>query len=66
LRIPASTLRALGSDEKGKDPLEWVFGLEGLRGVSYAERAVVLERGDDTQHSGSAVDARLEMAMSRE
>ncbi|EWZ93423.1 anaphase-promoting complex subunit 1 [Fusarium oxysporum f. sp. lycopersici MN25] len=58
----ASTLRALGRDEKGKDPLEWVFGLEGLRGISYAERAVVLERGDDTQHSGSAVDARLEMA----
>ncbi|EMT68286.1 Negative regulator of mitosis [Fusarium odoratissimum] len=58
----ASTLRALGRDEKGKDPLEWVFGLEGLRGISYAERAIVLERGDDTQHSGSAVDARLEMA----
>ncbi|KAF5027271.1 hypothetical protein F66182_614 [Fusarium sp. NRRL 66182] len=58
----ASTLRALGSDEKGKDPLKWVFGLDGLHGISYAERAVVLERGDDTQHSSSAVDARLEMA----
>ncbi|KAM5351805.1 hypothetical protein ACJ41O_004528 [Fusarium nematophilum] len=57
----ASTLRALGSDEKGKDPLEWVFGLDGLHGISYAERAVVLERGDDNQQTGSAVDARLEM-----
>ncbi|KAF4980899.1 hypothetical protein FZEAL_3184 [Fusarium zealandicum] len=57
----ASTLRALGSDEKGKDPLEWVFGLDGLRGISYAERAEVLERGDDAQQTGSAVDARLEM-----
>ncbi|KAH6966330.1 hypothetical protein EDB82DRAFT_579922 [Fusarium venenatum] len=58
----ASTLRAIGSDEKGTDPMEWVFGLDSLRGISYAERAVVLERGDDTQHTGSAVDARLEMA----
>jgi anaphase-promoting complex subunit 1 len=58
----ASTLRALGSDEKGKDPMEWVFGLDSFRSISYAERAVVLERGDDTQHTGSAVDARLEMA----
>ena len=58
----ASTLRALGSDEKGKDPMEWVFGLDSLRSISCAERTVVLERGDDTQHSGSAVDARLEMA----
>lgn len=57
----ASTLRALGSDDKGKEPLEWVFGLERLRGISYAERAVVLERGDESQQTGSAIDARLEM-----
>ncbi|KAH7156894.1 hypothetical protein EDB81DRAFT_403638 [Dactylonectria macrodidyma] len=57
----ASTLRALGSDDKGKEPLEWVFELEHLRGISYAERAVVLERGDESQQTGSAVDARLEM-----
>ncbi|KAF4468553.1 anaphase-promoting complex subunit 1 [Fusarium albosuccineum] len=57
----ASTLRALGNDDKDKSPLEWVFGLDGLRGISYAERAVVLERGDDAQQTGNAVDARLEM-----
>ncbi|KAF7555133.1 hypothetical protein G7046_g6627 [Stylonectria norvegica] len=56
-----STLRALGSDDKGKDPLEWVFGLESLKGVSYAERAVVLERDDEEQQTGSAVDARMEL-----
>lgn len=57
----ASTLRALGSDDKGKEPLEWIFELESLRGISYAERAVVLERGDESQQTGSAIDARLEM-----
>ncbi|CAM1504062.1 Fc.00g016530.m01.CDS01 [Cosmosporella sp. VM-42] len=57
----SSTLRALGSDEKGKEPLEWVFGLDGLRGVSYAERAVVLEQGDEEQQMGNAIDARMEM-----
>ncbi|RSM20894.1 hypothetical protein CDV31_000265 [Fusarium ambrosium] len=57
----ASTLRALGKDEKGKDPLEWVFGLDGLRSISHAERTVVLERGDETPQVGSAIDARLEM-----
>ncbi|KAK7423197.1 Anaphase-promoting complex subunit 1 [Neonectria magnoliae] len=57
----ASTLRALGSDEKGSEPLEWVFGLESLHNISYAERTVVLERGDESQQTGSAVDARLEM-----
>ncbi|KAH8706461.1 putative 20S cyclosome subunit [Ilyonectria robusta] len=57
----ASTLRALGGDDKGKEPLEWIFELERLRGISYAERAVVLERGDESQQTGSAIDARLEM-----
>lgn len=56
-----STLRALGSDDQGRDPLEWVFGLDSLRGISHAERAVVLERGDHSQHTGTAIDARLEM-----
>lgn len=56
-----STLRALGSDEIGKNPIEWVFSLDALRGISHGERAVVLERGDDAQQVSNAVDARLEM-----
>jgi anaphase-promoting complex subunit 1 len=57
----ASTLRALGSDDRDKEPLEWIFHLDGLRGISYAERAVVLERDDESHQTGSAIDARLEM-----
>ncbi|KAK2038875.1 hypothetical protein LZ31DRAFT_635127 [Colletotrichum somersetense] len=66
-----STLRALGrdaladvTDNGRRDPLEWVFGLEALRDLTYAERATVLERttsseGAGGESSGSAVDARL-------
>lgn len=56
-----STLRALGDDGKGQNPLEWVLGLEGLQGLSYAERAAVLDNAEEDQSVGSALDARLEM-----
>lgn len=66
-----STLRALGRDaladvtDNGRqDPLEWVFGLDALRDLTYAERATVLDRttnsdGVASESSGSAVDSRL-------
>lgn len=56
-----STLRTLGNDDKGDNPLEWIFGLDKLRGVSYAERAALLESNEKEQEAGSAVDARMEM-----
>lgn len=58
----ASTLRALGADDdRHREPLDWIFRLDGLRSISYAERAVVLDRDEESLHTGSAVDARLEM-----
>ncbi|GKT90155.1 20S cyclosome subunit [Colletotrichum tofieldiae] len=60
-----STLRALGRDAlTDTRPLEWVFGLDALRDLTYAERATVLDRtttseGAGSESSGSAVDARL-------
>ncbi|TKW55262.1 Negative regulator of mitosis [Colletotrichum tanaceti] len=66
-----STLRALGrdaladvTDNGRRDPLEWVFGLDALRDLTYAERATVLDRttnsdGAASESSGSAVDSRL-------
>ncbi|OAA73562.1 hypothetical protein ISF_00463 [Cordyceps fumosorosea ARSEF 2679] len=56
-----STLRALGKDGDGKNPLEWLFSLEGLKGISYAEKAALLESGEDDPEIGSAVDARMEL-----
>jgi anaphase-promoting complex subunit 1 len=56
-----SALRTLGKDSEGENPLEWIFGLDGLRGVSYAEKAALLESGEDEPGIGFAVDARLEM-----
>lgn len=58
----ASTLRALASGGGGTNPLEWLFDLAPLRGVSYAERAALLEAADRQAELGSAVDARLELA----
>lgn len=57
-----STLRALGKEELDKNPMEWVFGLDALRGVSYAERATILENGEEEEYeTGRAVDVRMEM-----
>jgi anaphase-promoting complex subunit 1 len=56
-----STLRTLGNDRKGDNPLDWIFGLEKLRGVSYAERAALLESNEKEQEEGSAIDAGMEM-----
>ncbi|EGX96345.1 20S cyclosome subunit (APC1/BimE), putative [Cordyceps militaris CM01] len=55
-----STLRALGRDGDGQNPIEWLFDLEGLKGVSYAEKAALLESGEEDPETGAAVDARLE------
>lgn len=58
----SSTLGALGSDGQGnKNAMGWVFGLDALRSVTYAERAAILENGEQDQETGRAVDARLEM-----
>lgn len=58
----ASTLRALGEDGKGDNPLAWVLNLSALQDLSYAEKAALLDTGDEEQGSiGTAVDARLEM-----
>ncbi|KAG6010545.1 hypothetical protein E4U21_005898 [Claviceps maximensis] len=56
-----STLRALGSDDEEKNPLEWVFQLDHLRGVNHAEKAALLESNDKEPEAGSAVDARMEI-----
>ncbi|CAG9941173.1 unnamed protein product [Clonostachys rosea f. rosea IK726] len=56
-----STLRALGRDNKDPNPLDWVFGLEALKEVSYAERSSVLETGEERHETGLSVDAKLEM-----
>lgn len=57
-----STLRARGRDGKDGDPLEWLFRLDSLRHVSYAEKAALLESPDGEAEAGSALDARLELA----
>ncbi|GFP54899.1 negative regulator of mitosis [Trichoderma asperellum] len=58
----ASTLRALGEDGKGDNPLQWVLNLGALQDLSYAEKAALLDTGDEEQSDiGTAVDARLEM-----
>lgn len=56
-----STLRALGRDSKGTNPLEWIFGLGSLSGVTYAERADLLESAEREPDAGSALDARMEL-----
>lgn len=56
-----STLRALGDDSSKQNPFQWLFDLEGLRGVTYAEKTVLLEDGEHDQEIGAAVDARMEM-----
>ncbi|KAM3565588.1 hypothetical protein MY1884_000121 [Beauveria asiatica] len=56
-----STLRALGKDGDGKNPLEWLFSLEGLKGISYAEKAALLDSGEEESETGAAVDARMEL-----
>lgn len=56
-----STLRALGDDANKQNPFQWLFGLDGLQGVSYAEKAVLLEDGEQDQEIGAAVDARMEI-----
>ncbi|KAG6088863.1 hypothetical protein E4U15_004854 [Claviceps sp. LM218 group G6] len=57
----SSTLRTLGSDEKEKRPLEWIFQLDHLRGVDHAEKATLLESHEKELEVGSAVDARMEL-----
>ncbi|KAK0725562.1 hypothetical protein B0H67DRAFT_607790 [Lasiosphaeris hirsuta] len=66
-----ATLRALGSGEipgaesTGHDPLEWVFSLDALKGLSHAERAVVLDHlgtaggVGEGEGASTAVDAKL-------
>lgn len=55
-------MRALGEDGKGDNPLGWVLNLSALQDLSYAEKAALLDTGDEEQGSiGTAVDARLEM-----
>lgn len=56
-----STLRALGRDSKEKNPLEWIFGLGGLSGVTHAEKVDLLESAEREPDAGSALDARLEL-----
>ncbi|KFA51100.1 hypothetical protein S40293_04765 [Stachybotrys chartarum IBT 40293] len=57
----ASTLRSLGKSTKRDDPLDWIFGLDGMRNMSYAEREALLENGDDDQDLGAITDARMEL-----
>ncbi|KAJ2903142.1 uncharacterized protein MKZ38_010406 [Zalerion maritima] len=63
------TIRALGSNTKtpfgAPDPLEWIFDLEALNGLTTMERNAVLGTGDEGNSStgsgglAQAVDARL-------
>ncbi|TDZ58229.1 Negative regulator of mitosis [Colletotrichum trifolii] len=67
----SSTLRALGrdaladaTDNGQRDPLEWLFSLDALRNLTYAEQAIVLDcsagsEGAAGESSASSVDARL-------
>ncbi|KAL2753222.1 hypothetical protein ACRALDRAFT_2110276 [Sodiomyces alcalophilus JCM 7366] len=80
-----ATLRALGHDALADathdgtgvrdDPLSWVFRTDALRGLTHAERALVLSRGTNAgpdpdaagggaSASDSAVDARLVLEQS--
>jgi anaphase-promoting complex subunit 1 len=60
-----STLRALGKRDNvaGAEgsPLENIFALPALKDITYAERAAVMEMGEDEQETGRAVDTRLEL-----
>lgn len=58
----ASTLRALGKPAQDSNPMGWLFSLDALREVSYAERAAIMENGSaEENETGRAVDARMEM-----
>ncbi|ROT38402.1 hypothetical protein SODALDRAFT_350637 [Sodiomyces alkalinus F11] len=75
-----ATLRALGHDALTDathdgtglrhDPLAWMFRTDALRGLTHAERALVLSRGTGAEGGGaasgsySAVDARLVLEQS--
>ncbi|KAK3688993.1 putative APC1 protein [Podospora appendiculata] len=66
-----ATLRALGRGELGaadsteRDPLEWMFGLDALKDLTHAERALVLDRlGSgggigEGEGASTSVDTRL-------
>ncbi|KAH8886958.1 hypothetical protein GQ53DRAFT_796478 [Thozetella sp. PMI_491] len=68
----SATLRALGreavSDRPSageRDPMEWVFGLDALKSLTHAERALVVDRFGsgggvgEGEGASTAVDARL-------
>ncbi|KAK3385988.1 putative APC1 protein [Podospora didyma] len=66
-----ATLRALGTREgagadlSGRDPMEWIFGLDALSDLTHSERALVLDRlGSgggigEGEGASTAVDAKL-------
>jgi len=62
-----ATLRALAGSEvtADREPFEWVFGLGALKGLTHAERAVVLDRlgsgsgVGEGECASTAVDAKL-------
>lgn len=57
-----STLRALGSSNLNTNPLEWLFTLDSLKNISYAERHAIMDNADDDQGTDRAVDARMELS----
>jgi anaphase-promoting complex subunit 1 len=68
----AGTVRALGrrggvplvnEEVSEREPMEWVFGLDALRGLTMAERAVVMDLGGGEGLEGrGSVDAGLVLA----
>ncbi|KAM7190155.1 hypothetical protein V8F33_009632 [Rhypophila sp. PSN 637] len=55
----------MGTEQLGRDPLEWVFNLDALRGLTHAERDMVLDWVGsgagigEGEGASNAVDARL-------
>ncbi|KAK1760295.1 hypothetical protein QBC47DRAFT_366829 [Echria macrotheca] len=64
-----ATLRALGNEtgrgDAEQEPLEWLFGLDALKNLTHAERAIVLDRVNsgggvgEGEGASTAVDAKL-------
>jgi anaphase-promoting complex subunit 1 len=57
--IPPETAMGVEGGDGADAPMEWVFRLKGLRGLTYAERGVVMDLSDGGGGSGQAVDAGL-------
>lgn len=56
-----SALRALGDGGVDDSPMQWILHLDSLLGVSYAQRAGLLDAAENEQDMGGAVDMKMEL-----